>query len=346
MIPTGDVTSDAGTGLGRIAVLGAGSWGTTYAKVLADAGRDVVLWARRESVAAAITGTRRNDAYLRGVLLPENLRATSDVDEALDGVDAVALGVPSQSMRENLTVFRDSIPVGVPVISLAKGVEIGTGLRMSEVISKVGHVEPERVVVLTGPNLAVEIAAGRPTASVLACIDHNVAVEVQKACATAYFRPYTITDVVGAEIAGTGKNIIALACGIAAGLELGLNTSASLMTRGLNELIRLGEALGGSASTFAGLAGLGDLVATCSSPLSRNRTLGARLAAGLSLEAAVEAAGGQVAEGVVSCRSVRDLAHRHQIDMPITEAVFNVCYHHMSPFDMIELLMSRPHSPE
>ena len=275
--------------LGKIAVLGAGSWGTTYAKVLADAGRDVVLWARRESVAAEIRSSRINGSYLAGVRLPSNLHATSDVDEALDGVDAVALGVPSQSMRENLTVFRDAIPAGVPVISLAKGVEIGTGLRMSEVISRVGHIADERVVVLTGPNLAVEIAQDRPTASVLACIDHDVAVQVQKACATGYFRPYTITDVTGAEIAGTGKNIIALACGIADGLQLGLNTAASLMTRGLNEVSRLGQALGGNAATFAGLAGLGDLVATCSSPLSRNRTLGGRLAAGMGIDAAVEA---------------------------------------------------------
>jgi glycerol-3-phosphate dehydrogenase (NAD(P)+) len=152
--------------------------------------------------------------------------------------------------------------------------------------------------------------------------------------------------VVGAEIAGTGKNIIALACGMAAGLQLGLNTTASLMARGLNELTRLGEALGGVPATFAGLAGLGDLVATCSSPLSRNRTLGGRLAAGMTLEAATEAAGGQVAEGVVSCRSVRDLAHRHRIEMPITEAVYQVCYRHLAPFDMVRSLMDRPHTPE
>ena len=340
------MTSTAARPLGKVAVLGAGSWGTTYAKVLADAGREVVLWARRDVVADTITSTRINQAYLPGVVLPDRLRATSDIDEALDGVDAVALGVPSQSMRENLTVFRDAMPAGIPVISLAKGVEIGTGLRMSEVISRVGHIEPERVVVLTGPNLAVEIAKNRPTASVLACIDHDVAIAVQKACATMYFRPYTITDVAGAEIAGTGKNIIALACGIADGLQLGLNTAASLMTRGLNEVSRLGQALGGQPATFAGLAGLGDLVATCSSPLSRNRTLGGRLAAGMGLEAATEAAGGQVAEGVVSCRSVRDLAHRHHIDMPITEAVYNVCYLHLPPGDMITSLMGRPHTPE
>jgi len=201
-------------------------------------------------------------------------------------------------------------------------------------------------VVLTGPNLAVEIALGRPTASVLACTDHERAVAVQVASATPYFRPYTITDVIGAEIAGAGKNIVALACGIADGLGLGLNTAASLITRGLNEVSRLGVELGAQSATFAGLAGLGDLVATCWSPLSRNRTLGGRLAAGIGLDAAMEATGGQVAEGVVSCRSVRDLALRHKIDMPITESVYQVCYRHLPPTQMINYLMDRPHSPE
>ncbi|MBM9477081.1 NAD(P)-dependent glycerol-3-phosphate dehydrogenase [Nakamurella flavida] len=330
----------------RIAVLGAGSWGTTFAKVLADAGRDVVLWARRESVAESIRDRRENEQYLPGVLLPAGVEADTDFDRALDGADAVALAVPSQSLRENMGVFRDSLPPDVPLISLAKGVEIGTGLRMSEVIARVGHLDPARIVVLSGPNLAVEIAAGRPTATALACTDHDRAVAVQHACATPYFRPFTITDVVGAEIAGTGKNVIALACGISDGLGLGLNTTASLITRGLHEVTRLGEALGAVPATFAGLSGLGDLVATCSSPLSRNRTLGRRLAEGLGLDAALAAGGGQVAEGVVSCRSVRDLAHRHRVDMPITEAVYRVCYQHLPPTAMIDFMMDQPHSPE
>jgi len=339
------VTVDTGA-LQRLAVLGAGSWGTTFAKVLADSGRDVMLWARRESVATAIRDTRRNPDYLPGVDLPENLRGTSDFDEALVDVDAVVLAVPSQALRENLRVFRDSLPPAVPVVSLAKGVEIGTGLRMSEIIARVGQVEPDRIVVLTGPNLAAEIALERPTASVLACTDHDRARAVQEACATPYFRPFTVTDVIGAEIAGTGKNIIALACGIADGLGLGLNASASLITRGLHEMTRLGVELGAAPATFAGLAGLGDLVATCWSPLSRNRTLGGRLAAGIGLDAALEAAGGQVAEGVVSCRSVRDLAVRHKVDMPITEAVYQVCYRHLPPGRLMGFLMDQPHSPE
>jgi glycerol-3-phosphate dehydrogenase (NAD(P)+) len=314
--------------------------------VLADAGRDVRLWARRRDVADAIRATRVNPDYLPHVQLPETVFATADFDEAMHGADAVALAVPSQSLRENLRVFRDCLPPDVPIVSLAKGVEIGTGLRMSEVIERVGQVDADRIVVLTGPNLAVEIALGRPTATVLACIDHERAVAVQIASATPYFRPYTITDVIGAEIAGTGKNIIALACGIADGLGLGLNTAASLIARGLNEVTRLGAELGAQPSTFAGLAGLGDLVATCWSPLSRNRSLGVRLATGVGIDAALEAAGGQVAEGVVSCRSVRDLAHRHRVDMPITEAVYQVCYRHLPPMQMIRYLMDRPHSPE
>jgi len=332
--------------IGHVAVLGAGSWGTTYAKVLADAGRSVTLWARRDSIARSVRAKHVNDDYLPGIELPESISATSDFDAALVDVDAVVLGVPSQALRENLRVFRDSLPDEVPIISLAKGVEIGTGLRMSEVIERVGQVDPRRIVVLTGPNLAVEIALGRPTATVLACTDHDRAVAVQVASANSYFRPYTITDVIGAEIAGTGKNIIALACGIADGLGLGLNTAASLITRGLNEVSRLGVELGAQPTTFAGLAGLGDLVATCWSPLSRNRTLGGRLAAGIGLEAALQATGGQVAEGVVSCRSVRDLALRHQVDMPITEGVYQVCYRHLPPMQMIRYLTDRPHSPE
>ncbi|MBM9468084.1 NAD(P)-dependent glycerol-3-phosphate dehydrogenase [Nakamurella sp. YIM 132084] len=330
----------------RLAVLGAGSWGTTFAKVLADAGRAVTLWARRASVAERISTTAQNPEYLPGVDLPRSIAATSDLDEAVDGADAVVLAVPSQSLRENLTVFRDQLRPGVPMVSLAKGVEIGTGLRMSEIIERVGGVDPQHIVVLAGPNLALEIAAGHPTATLLAGVDHDLASAVARACATAYFRPFTTTDVVGAEIAGTGKNIIALACGIADGLGLGLNTVASLMTRGLAEVARLGQELGAVPATFAGLSGLGDLVATCSSPLSRNRSLGRRLGIGLSLDEALEASGGQVAEGVVSCRSVRDLAVRHDVDMPVTEAVYRVCYQHLPPAAMIDAIMSRPLSTE
>jgi glycerol-3-phosphate dehydrogenase (NAD(P)+) len=330
----------------RVAVLGAGSWGTTFAKVLADAGREVVLWSRRKSVADAITADHRNPDYLPEVTLPDSVRATADLEGALIGAQTVLLAVPSQAMRENLTVFRDLLPVAGPVVSLAKGIEVGTGRRMSELVADVGRVHPSRIVVLTGPNLAGEIAACHPTTCVLASRDPLAARAVQAAARTEYFRPYTITDVVGAEIAGTGKNVIALACGVAEGLALGGNTTASLITRGLHEMTRLGEELGATPATFAGLAGLGDLVATCSSPLSRNRSLGMRLATGMGLEAAVAAAGGQVAEGVMSCRSVRDLARRHGVEMPITEGVFRVCYQNLAPERMIDMLMTGPHSAE
>jgi glycerol-3-phosphate dehydrogenase (NAD(P)+) len=341
-----DVRPDGHPAIRRVAVLGAGSWGTTFAKVLADAGSSVQLWARREQVAAQIRTSGRNERYLPGVALPGGITATSDIDAALTEVDAVVLAVPSQALRENLTVFRDLLAPDLPVVSLAKGVEIGTGLRMSEVITRVAGVEPERIVVLTGPNLAVEIAAERPTATVLACQDHDIAVAVAHACATPYFRPFTITDVVGAEIAGTAKNIIALACGVSDGLQLGLNTTATLIARGLNEMSRLGEELGASPATFAGLAGLGDLVATCSSPLSRNRTLGRQLATGTDLDEALAHTGGQVAEGYVSCRSVRDLAVRHGISMPITEAVYRLCYRHLPPEQMISAIIHQPPARE
>ena len=330
----------------RVAVLGAGSWGTAYAKVLADAGRAVTLFARRESLAESIGRTRRNDAYLPGVRLPETIGVTADLEVALAGAGAVAIAVPSQSLRENLVVFREMLPPDGPVVSLAKGIEVGTGLRMSQIIEQVAHIAGDRIVVLTGPNLAKEIAQGQPTTTVLACHRADTAAVVARASATAYFRPYTITDVVGAEIGGTGKNVIALAVGLADGLDLGGNTSASIITRGLAEMARLGTVLGARPETFAGLAGLGDLVATCSSPLSRNRSLGRRLGSGLTLDEAVSAARGQIAEGVASCRSLRDLALRHGVAMPITEGVYRVCYQHMPPQEMVRALMDGPFGAE
>lgn len=323
----------------HVTVLGAGSWGTAFAKVLGDAGRRVSLFSRRESLAEAIAATGRNPDYLPGIDLPYGVSATADLELALAGADAVALAMPSQSLRENLTVFRDLLPRAGPIVSLAKGIEVGTGLRMSQIIEQVGHVDAARIVVLTGPNLAREIALQQPTATVLACRDENAAAAVARASASSYFRPYTITDVIGAEIGGTAKNVIALAVGIADGLGLGGNTSASIMTRGLAEMARLGAVLGADPRTLAGLAGLGDLVATCSSPLSRNRSLGRRIGAGMGLDEAVAAGDGQIAEGVASCRSLRDLALRHGIAMPITEGVYRVCYRHMPPQEMVRALM-------
>ncbi len=327
--------------LRRIAVLGAGSWGTAFAKVVADAGRSTVLLARRAEVAAAVNEAHVNPEYLPGVPLPALVTATTDPAAALDGVDAVVLAVPSQTLRANLEGWRDLLPAGCTLVSLAKGVELGTLLRMSEVVAEVAGVPADRIAVLTGPNLAREIAAEEPTATVIACVDHVRAVAVQLVCTTGYFRSYTHTDVVGCEIGGAAKNVIALACGMAAGMGYGDNTKASLITRGLDEVARLGMALGADPLTFAGLAGLGDLVATCSSPLSRNRTFGERLGRGESLAQAEAANHGQVAEGVKSCRSICELGERQGVELPIADAVRRVCHEGLTPAEMGKELISR-----
>ena len=329
----------------RAAVLGAGSWGTTFAKVLADAGRDVVLWARRPDVAAAITDRHRNPEYLPDVRLPD-MTATTNAAAALDGADAVVLAVPSQTLRANLAAWRPLLPPGATLVSLAKGVELGTLKRMSEVVAEVAEVPADQVAVLSGPNLAREIAVGQPTATVIACRDHDRAVAVQHACMTGYFRSYTNTDVIGCELGGAGKNVIALVVGMAAGMGLGDNSRASLITRGLAEIARLGVALGADPLTFAGLAGLGDLVATCSSPLSRNRTFGERLGRGDTLAQAEAANHGQVAEGVKSCLSICQLGGRHGVELPISDAVRRVCHEGLSPAALAKELVSRAPRPE
>ncbi len=325
----------------RVAVLGAGSWGTTFAKVLADAGREVVLWARRPEVAKAVNEHHANPDYVPGIALPDRITATPDAAEALAGADAVVLAVPSQTLRANLCQWRPHLPPGRTLVSLAKGVELGTLLRMSEVVQEVAGVPLDQVAVVSGPNLAREIAAEEPTATVIACTDHDRAVALQQASMTGYFRSYTHTDVVGCEIGGAGKNVIALACGMAEGLGFGDNTKASIITRGLDEMARLGVALGADPLTFAGLAGMGDLVATCSSPLSRNRTFGERLGRGESLAQAEEANHGQVAEGVKSCLSICELAERHGVEVPISDAVRRVCHEGLSPAEMGKELITR-----
>ncbi|KOX12772.1 glycerol-3-phosphate dehydrogenase [Saccharothrix sp. NRRL B-16348] len=326
--------------------MGAGSWGTAFAKVLADSGTDVVLWARRADVADAISTGRVNADYLPGVALPANLAATSDARKALAGAQAVVLAVPSQTLRENLTGWRPWLPAGATLVSLAKGVELGTLKRMSEVVREVAGVPEDQVAVVSGPNLAKEIAAEQPTATVIACTDHDRAVELQHACSNSYFRPYTNVDVVGCELGGACKNVIALACGMAAGMGFGDNTMASIITRGLAETARLGAALGADPLTFAGLAGLGDLVATCASPLSRNRSFGERLGLGDSLAQAQEAAHGQVAEGVKSCSSIRELAARVGVDMPITDGVHQVCHEGLDPRVLTAALLGRERKAE
>jgi glycerol-3-phosphate dehydrogenase (NAD(P)+) len=332
--------------LRRLAVLGAGSWGTTFAKVLADAGRQVTLWARRPEIADEINNSHANPEYLPGIRLPESLVATADPAWAMRDADAVVFAVPSQTLRANLAGWVPALPSGATLVSLAKGVELRTLKRMSEVISEVAGVPTDQVAVLSGPNLAREIAEGQPTATVAACIDHDRAVALQLACTTGYFRVYTNTDLVGAELGGAGKNVIALACGIAAGMGFGDNTRASLITRGLAETARLGVCLGADPLTFAGLAGLGDLVATCSSRLSRNRTFGERLGRGESLAEAEAANHGQVAEGVKSCLAICELARRHEVDVPIADGVRQVCHEGLAAAAMAKALITRTPKPE
>ncbi len=324
----------------RAAVLGSGSWGTTFAKVLADAGTDVVLWARRAELAAAVRDGHENPDYLPGVRLPEGLTATADAAEAVAGADVVVLAVPSQTLRANLAAVAPSLPAGAVLVSLVKGVELGTTKRLSEVIGEVADVPAAQVAVVSGPNLAREIAAGQPAATVVAAVDPDVARLLQAACSTAYFRPYTNADVVGCELGGAVKNVIALATGMAEGMGFGDNTKASLITRGLAETARLGAALGADPLTFAGLAGLGDLVATCSSPLSRNRTFGEALGRGATLEQLLGQKS-QTAEGVKSCLSILGLARKHDVDMPITEQVVAVVHEGRTPAQMVHAFMSR-----
>ncbi|AJZ82917.1 NAD(P)H-dependent glycerol-3-phosphate dehydrogenase [Streptomyces antimycoticus] len=324
----------------RCAVFGTGSWGTAFAMVLADAGCEVTLWGRRPGVVEAINTGRTNPDYFPGVRLPDNVRATTDPAEAAAGAEFTVFSVPSQTLRGNLSEWAPLLAADTVLVSLMKGVELGTAKRMSEVVQEVAKAPAERVAVLTGPNLAKEIAARQPAASVVACPDESVARRLQTACHTAYFRPYTNTDVVGCELGGAVKNVIALAVGIADGMGLGDNTKASLITRGLAETTRLGLAMGADARTFAGLAGMGDLVATCSSPLSRNHTFGTNLGRGMTLEETI-AVTKQTAEGVKSCESVLDLARRFDVDMPITETVVEIVHDGKQPLVALKELMSR-----
>ncbi|MGW2210049.1 NAD(P)H-dependent glycerol-3-phosphate dehydrogenase [Streptomyces sp. NPDC001781] len=329
----------------RAAVMGTGSWGTAFAVVLADAGCEVTLWARRAEVADAVNSTHANPGYLPGVELPPGVRATSDAAEALGDADFVVLAVPSQTLRANLADWAPLLAPNSVLVSLMKGVELGSAMRMSEVIEDVAKVGPERIAVVTGPNLAREIAARMPAAAVVACTDEAVARRLQAACHTPYFRPYTNTDVIGCELGGAVKNVIGLAVGIADGMGLGDNAKGSLITRGLAETTRLGVALGADPLTFSGLAGLGDLVATCSSPLSRNHTFGTNLGKGMTLEETI-AVTKQTAEGVKSSESVLDLARRHGVDMPITETVVGIVHDAKPPMVALKELMSRSAKPE
>ena len=329
----------------KATIMGAGSWGTTFGQVLCDAGTPTVVCCRRPELAKAINFQHENPDYLPGIPLTAQLRAAADPGEALDGADLVVFAVPAQSLRENLHRWAPLIPPGALLVSLMKGIELGTSRRMSEVITEMVDVPASRIAVVSGPNLAREIAQRQYAATVVACTDEETARGLQHACHTAYFRAYTNTDVVGCEFGGAVKNVIALAVGIAVAMGLGDNTQAMLITRGLAEMARLGTALGAAPQTFAGLAGLGDLVATCSSPLSRNRTFGENVGRGMSVPDAF-AMTGQIAEGVKSSESVLALARKHGVEMPITEVVAAVMHEGLSVADAVAMLASRSAKPE
>jgi len=329
----------------RVAVMGAGTWGTAFSLVLADAGNDVSLWARRDEVCAFINERHENPDYLPGVRLPDPIRASGDATEVLEGAVAVVLAVPSQTLRANLTDWAPKIPDGAVLVSLMKGIEAGSRKRMSEVIAELTDAGPERVAVVTGPNLAREIAERQPAASVVACADETTATWLQSLCHTPAFRPYTNVDVIGCELGGATKNVIALAVGMTEGLGYGDNAKASVITRGLAETGRLATAMGADPMTLAGLAGLGDLVATCSSPLSRNRTFGEKLGRGHTVEEII-ASTRQVAEGVKSCESLYALARENRVDMPIVQHVAAVVRGDLDAEELVVSLVSRSAKPE
>jgi glycerol-3-phosphate dehydrogenase (NAD(P)+) len=318
--------------------------GTTFAMVLADAGCDVTLWGRDAVVLDAVDRTHRNEKYLPGVQLPA-MHGTTDPAVALKGASIVVVSVPSQVARATLESMKDLVEPDAVVVSLMKGVELGTDKRMSQVMAEVLGLPDERVAVVSGPNLAPEIAERQPTATVVASRSEATAQLVASACSTGYFRPYTNTDVVGVELCGAVKNIIALAAGMAQGRGFGWNTLATLITRGLVEITRLGLALGADAATFSGLAGMGDLTATCASPLSRNHRLGKHFGEGLTLEEAIAATGG-TAEGVKSSQSVLELARAHDVEMPITAGVVDVLAGKLPLSDLAATLLARPQKSE
>jgi len=326
--------------MANVAVFGAGSWGTAFSMVLADAGNDVRLWARREELCAEINERHTNETYLSDIELPPSITATHDPERAVEGADAVIFAVPSQTFRENLVEWAPVLPAEVPLVSLMKGVELGSLKRMSEVIAEVTGVGESRIAVVSGPNLSREIALREPAASVVACADEAVAQKLQDLVHSKAFRPYTSVDVVGCELGGAYKNVVALAVGMAVGLGFGDNTTASLITRGLAETARLATGLGANPLTLMGLAGLGDLVATCSSPLSRNRTFGEKLGQGMSTEEII-ASTRQVAEGAKSCSSLLALAEKVGVDAPIAQHVDAVVASRMTAPEMMSSFIAR-----
>ena len=344
MSPRGDLRR-AEQGLPRVAVIGSGSWGTTFGKVLADGGAHVVMWARRAELAHEIQEGHRNSEYLPGVNLPRTMSATSHLSEALDGASQVYLAISSQALRQNLKAVRPLVAhTDAPIVSLMKGVEKRTGLRMSQVIEQELHCDPARIAVASGPNLALEIAREQPTAAVISSTSRATAEAVARRARNTYFRTFVNTDVIGTEFGGVLKNLIAVAIGIVDGVGYGENTKASIITRGLVEMTDFAVAYGAQPETLQGLAGLGDLIATCQSPLSRNNTAGRLLGQGYSFQDVVKQMN-QTAEGLASVAPVLQLAREAGVQMPIVEQVKMVLDGTMNPRDIAPHLTTDDDKP-
>jgi glycerol-3-phosphate dehydrogenase (NAD(P)+) len=321
-----------------ISVLGAGAWGCTMAQVLADAGREVLVWGRNAVVINEINSFHTNSKYLPGTFLPSQLRATTRIEEAIEHSRTYVLAIPAQSLRPKLNQWRSLMSTDATLISTVKGIEVSTLMRMSEVIADVLTVDPGQVGIITGPNLAHELALRQPAAAVAAATTTEMAHRIQKFFTTPYYRVYASIDVLGCEMAGAIKSVIALGVGIAVGMGFGENTQSMLITRGLNEVARLGSALGADPLSAAGLAGMGDLVASCSSPLSRNRNFGEALGRGGTMEYA-RAHVATTVEGVASAGAVVELAHRVGVEVPVLEAVADVVNESITPMQALERLM-------
>ena len=325
--------------MAKIAVLGAGAWGTTLGQVLCDAGQEVLLWGRNADVISEINSKHSNEKFLPGVVLPENLRATTNIQEAFEFGTAIVLAIPAQSLRENLMKWKEIFPKHLPIISTLKGIEADSQLRMTEVVNQILGTSPEQLGLITGPNLAGELSLRQPSGAVAASSNALISKLMIDIFTTPYFRVYPSQDLVGCELAGAAKSVIALAVGMAIGLNLGENTQAMIITRGLSEVARFGNGYGADPLTFLGLAGMGDLVASCGSGLSRNRTFGEALGRSGNMAIARKEVTKTV-EGVASAAAIQELAHRVGVEVPIIEVVSDVVKDRITPEDAMTRIMT------
>jgi glycerol-3-phosphate dehydrogenase (NAD(P)+) len=325
--------------MAKIAVLGSGAWGTTLGQVLCDAGQDVLLWGRNSDVIAEINTNKTNKKFLPGVNLPTGIKATNNVNETFEFGSTVVLAIPAQSLRENLMKWKDTFPKHLPIISTLKGIEADSQLRMTEVVTQILGTSPEQLGLITGPNLAGELSLRQPSGAVAASANALISKFMIDNFTTPYFRVYPSQDLVGCELAGAAKSVIALAVGMAIGLNLGENTQAMIITRGLSEVARFGNGYGADPLTFLGLAGMGDMVASCGSGLSRNRTFGEALGR-LGNMALARKEVTKTVEGVASAAAIQELAHRVGVEVPIIEVVSDVVQDRITPEDAMTRIMT------